>query len=174
MIRQRVSKGLDTIRQEKERLSKMKLSRIQAVAAMAITVAVGFSGCGDTSILVPTPEPSPPKGQVQGKPTNPKPIVIVQEAEPSAPAAPAAPPGSTFTKDCGYGIKANGVTSCDFAFNVHEAWGGGGPGVYVASSPVTGSTYDMSCDVGDISVICSEINATDGSNDAAVLFPSYG
>ena len=149
---------------------------VSTTVVTALALIVGLAGCGDTMVKLEAPDQGNSNSRAAAtKKDEQRPrVVVVRESNPAPIAAPAPVSSSSgFTKDCGYGIRANGVTTCEFAMNVHSAWDGGGPGIYTATSPVTGRTYDMSCDVGSVSVVCSEVNSTDGSNDAAVAFYSY-
>jgi hypothetical protein len=63
--------------------------------------------------------------------------------------------GSTASSSCGGGLSVNSVTSCPFAQNVAEAYrGSGGASVIDVYSPVTRTTYTMSCS-GGAPVVCT-------------------
>ncbi len=82
------------------------------------------------------------------------------------------PPSSEFSRNCGGNLQTNSVTTCPFGRQLAETWtleGTGRVGLYQAVSPVTGSIYDMYCSGGN-PVECREVNASDGTNDAAVRF----
>ena len=66
------------------------------------------------------------------------------------------------SSSCGDGISVNSVTSCPFARNVADVYrSSGGASVIDVYSPVTGTTYTMSCTSG-IPTVCS------GGNGAVV------
>jgi Glucodextranase, domain B len=80
-------------------------------------------------------------------------------------ATPEAPnPGSGETA-CAGGLWVGPNTTCAFAENVRNAYEASGPGAVSAYSPVTNTTYVMSCSTGP-SVVCT------GGNAASVYFPS--
>ena len=79
-----------------------------------------------------------------------------------------APPSSSSggssggSSSCGDGLSVNSVTSCPFAQNVRSAYASsGGSSSIEVYSPVTDTTYRMSCG-GSVPVICT------GGNGAAV------
>lgn len=79
----------------------------------------------------------------------------------SAPAPPSGGGGGSGSS-CGGGLSVNSVTSCPFAQNVADAYrGSGGASSIDVYSPVTGTTYTMSCS-GGVPVTCS------GGNGAVV------
>ena len=74
---------------------------------------------------------------------------------------------SSGTTSCGGDLYVGPNTSCDFAYNVEQAYdtsGGGGTYVY-AYSPATAQNYQMYC-TGDLPHVCS------GANNASVYFTS--
>lgn len=77
------------------------------------------------------------------------------------PGAPPPPPPAT-PSGCGDGLSVNSVTSCPFARNVREAYqNSGGDSAIEVFSPVTGTSYTMSCTSG-VPVVCR------GGNGAVV------
>lgn len=84
-------------------------------------------------------------------------------AKPPAAGGGSAPAQSASSgSSCGGGLSVNSVTSCPFAQNVAEAYrGSGGASSIDVYSPVTGTTYTMSCG-GGVPVVCT------GGNGAAV------
>lgn len=128
-------------------------------AVVASSLALGAIGCGDTTVTVQ------PSGQTE-------PAKPARGSARVNNATPTLTPSSEFTRDCGNGLQTNSVTTCEFGRAVYQAWAlgeSGVPGIYRATSPVTGQTYDMNCSGGN-PVVCREVNATDGANDAAVRF----
>ena len=74
-----------------------------------------------------------------------------------------APPAPAM-KSCGSGVYANGNTTCPFAHNVrNEYYNSGQSSVIRVHSPVTGSTYTMSCS-------SRSPHTCTGGNDASVTF----
>jgi hypothetical protein len=65
------------------------------------------------------------------------------------------------TTACGDGVSVGPNTSCAFAANVQSAYDWHGAGIVTAYSPVTDTTYIMTCS-GDSPVVCT------GGNDATV------
>ncbi|MBD0020517.1 protein kinase [Gordonia pseudamarae] len=76
------------------------------------------------------------------------------------------PPANSSRCDGSVGIEAGTPTSCEFAANVRSAYLASGPKgearVVTASSPITGSTYRMSCGPENGIVVCR------GGNNAVV------
>lgn len=117
-----------------------------------------------TAQATPTPTPTP-TAEATPAPTVtetviPAPVITVTET---------APPGWGGTvpsgwKDCGYGVYANSVTSCEFAYNVAETYSVTGGDTFLPQvySPVTGLSYDMYCSAG-FPTWCT------GGNDAGVI-----
>jgi hypothetical protein len=98
-------------------------------------------------------------------------VVSPPSAPPSAPPAPPAPsptPSNPFAngRSCGASVFAGPNTSCDFAFNVRDAyWDQPGDVTTVrVYSPVTGQVYTMSCAPSGSAVTCT------GGNGASVAF----
>ncbi len=111
---------------------------------------------------------APVTSTVSATATAPSPV---EPARPQVqPAQPAAPSGSFMCSNSGGGplshsAVGSSVTSCEFAASVRSAYlssgGNGGPMIIDAYSPVTGTTYTMSCSGGPV-VTCT------GGNNAVV------
>jgi heat shock protein HslJ len=82
-------------------------------------------------------------------------------------ATPAIPNAGSYSGEtgCGGGLAVGPDTTCAFAENVRSAYASDGPGTVMAYSPVTNTTYAMTCSTGS-SVVCT------GGNNASVYFPS--
>ncbi len=75
-------------------------------------------------------------------------------------------PQTNGQSSCGGGLSVGPNTSCSFAQNVENAYrGNGGPGTFQVSSPATGQTYSMTCNLSGSEVTCT------GGNNASVYFP---
>jgi hypothetical protein len=160
----------------------MKLNKIIAFPALALTAGLSLAACGSvkapaaapavthtvtaapvaapkpTTPAPSTPVPSPAK-TVYVRPAPAKTVIVQAPAAAPAPAAPA-------LANCGDDLYVNGDTSCAFAQNVEADYTGLGPDY--ASSPVTGLSYTMNCVAGygnlngGDSVVCT------GGNNALV------
>ncbi len=152
------AKGLD-MRLVTAGLIAVVLIAVTGLIAFAI-VSLGKTG-DETPVVAITPETSQAPADLEQQPPT------EQEMAPSS-----LPPSSEFSQDCASGLQTNDVTTCAFGRALFSAWateGTGRAGSYVAQSPATGDFYEVYCSGGN-PVVCREINASDGANDAAVRF----
>ena len=151
----------------------MKLNKVIAIPAIALTGGLGLAACGTTSTHAPavthtviaSPAPTTPKPTTPAASTPapaPAKTVYVQPAAPAPAAAPAVPVSSG--NNCGGGVNAGPNTSCPFAENVAAYYNGPGSDVENVYSPVTGESYTMYYNQEG-----SVVYAT-GGNNASVQF----
>jgi hypothetical protein len=133
----------------------MKLSKVIAIPAIALTAGLSLAACGSAkapaaapaathTVTAPAtaPKPTTPAPTTPAPAPAPAKTVYVQAPAAPAPAAPAAP----VLTDCGNYLYVNADTSCPFAQNVEADYTG--LGADYASSPVTGQDYTMNCVAG--------------------------
>ncbi len=154
----------------------MKLSKVIALPAIALTAGLGLAACGSAkapaaapavthAVTAQTAAPKP----TSPEPTTPAPApaetvsVPVTPAVPAVPAVPAAPAVPWYipaVTDCGGGVAAGADTSCSFALNVAASYTGAGADY--AYSPVTGLNYTMTCNGGEGAL--DTVTCTGGDN----------
>jgi hypothetical protein len=154
----------------------MKLSKIIAIPAIALTAGLSLAACG--SVKAPAAAPAithtVTAPAAAPKPTTPAPTTPAPAPAPAktvyvAPAAPAPAAPVYSGTSCGAGVYAGPNTSCAFAQNVAADYNGAaydvGSDVETVYSPVTGESYSMTYTESD-----GVVTAT-GGNDASVQFP---